>query len=836
MKNHFSLFRGVFSFFKECVPSFFMRSVVSFFKEGVPSFFKEGVPSFLKESVPSFLRESVPSFFRGVMPAVCRGMIVVGMVLVSVGGAMAQGEDDVDKTLSPYFVVLSDNPEVDALPLKETAVQSTIVGSIADVTVKQVYVNSGKNALEAIYTFPMSTKAAVYGMQMTIGNRIIRAKIEEKKKAREDYEKAKEEGKRASLLEQSRPNVFTMNVSNIMPGDTIVVEMTYTELLVAEKGVYSFVYPTVVGPRYSNKSQDHASPDDGFVASPYTHEGVLPATAFHYELTIRSGIPLQDVQCTTHKMKIDMPGTTNAFLHLDPSEVNGGNRDVIVNYSLRGNNVQSGVMLYEGDDENFFLMMVQPPQRVQKEDIPPREFVFIVDVSGSMWGFPMEITKDLMRNLIVNLNETDKFNVILFSSNAATFSPRSVDATQENVRRALDFLKGGNNWSGTEVLDALQTAFALPRPEEDMSRTFVIITDGYVDVEKACFEMVREHADEANFFAFGIGSSVNRYLIEGMAFAGSGEPFIVTKKAEAAAAAERFRQYINTPVMTRVKVNANKFDVYDVEPVAIPDVMAERPILVFGKYRGEAAGILTLTGKVGRKSYKQTFDLAQVRANKSNAALRYLWARERIKYLDYLVGEYNSDGVNDPNAQQILALGLKYNLMTNYTSFVAIDEVVVNKDGKQTTVQQAIPMPEGVSDYAVGYDVAELAVVSNTELPSVKMVEEEMVEEEVIFVAVETDPEFPGGMEALLKFLSDNIVYPQKAKDNGIEGKVFVSFVIEKDGSISNIKVLRDIGGGCGAEVVRVVKLMPKWKPGMQRGKAVRVQYNLPVQFTIPKE
>lgn len=768
----------------------------------------------------------------------CRMLAVLSVVLLCAGGAASaqKPDDDPNMTLSPYFVVISDNPETDQLPLKETSVKTNIVGSIADVTIKQVYVNSGKNPLEAIYTFPMSTRAAVYGMQMTIGSRIIRAKIEEKKKAREDYEKAKQEGKRASLLEQSRPNVFTMNVSNIMVGDTIVVELNYTELLVPEKGVYSFVYPTVVGPRYSNKNKDKASPDDGFVSSPYTHAGELPTYKFGYELSIQSGIPIQDLNCTSHKMIIDMLGTKNAIVRLDPSEVKGGNRDVIVNYSLRGNEIESGVMLYEGEDENFFLMMVQPPKRVQKENIPPREFVFIVDVSGSMWGFPMEITRDLMRNLIVNLNPTDKFNVILFSSNAATFSPKSVNATAENVSKAIEFIKGGNNWSGTEVLDALKTAYALPRTEEDMARTFVIATDGYVDVEKACFEMIREKSGEANFFAFGIGSGVNRYLIEGMAFAGSGEPFIVTKKEEAAAAAKRFRQYINTPVLTRIKLNMGKFGAYDVEPVSIPDVMAERPILVFGKYKGKAEGTITLTGKVGRKSYKQSFDLSAVKPEKSNSALRYLWARERIKYLDYLVGGYAND--DDPNAKKILELGLKYNLMTNYTSFVAIDEVVVNKDGKQTVVQQPIPMPEGVSDYAVGYDVAELSLGAATKFYAAKVTNlqyelEDEAEAHEIFNVVETMPEFPGGEQALREFLAANLVYPQEAKEKKIEGRVFVTFVVEADGSISNIKVLRDIGGGCGDEAVRVIKLMPKWKPGAQRGKAVRTQFNLPIKFTL---
>ena len=770
--------------------------------------------------------------------------MLAGLALVGAMGGHAQGENEADKTLSPYFVVISENPETDELPLKETSVNATVVGSIADVTVKQVYVNSGKNPLEAIYTFPMSTRAAVYGMKMTIGSRVVRAQIEEKQKARADYEKAKQEGKRASLLEQSRPNVFTMNVSNIMVGDTIVVELNYTELLVPEKGVYSFVYPTVVGPRYSNKNKKDAGLDDQFVASPYTRSGVMPTYKFGYELTINSGIPIQDVACKSHKMNVKHEGLKKTVVQLDKSETNGGNRDVIVTYSLQGSQIESGVMLYEGEDENFFLLMVQPPKKVQKEDIPPREYIFIVDVSGSMWGFPMDITKNLMRNLILNLKPTDKFNVVLFSGAAKVFSPQSVDATQENIALADDFIQKGNAYGGTEVLNALRMANAIPRPDEDIARTFVMTTDGYVDVDRESIEFVREHSDNTNFFIFGIGSSVNRYLIEGIAFAGHGEPMIVTNKTEASAAAERFRQYVSTPVLTRIKFNEGKFKAYDVEPMAVPDMMAERPIMIFGKYTGKPTGTVTLTGKVGRKAYKQTFDLSQVKADKSNAALRYLWARERIKYLDYLGGQYSRD--DTPIAEQITKLGLKYNLMTNYTSFIAIDEVVVNKDGKQTTVKQPIPMPEGVSDYAVGHEVAELSM-ARTIMPGTSVnsivaavggvgfsdgVEEEMEEEEV-FVVVEDDPEFPGGVDSLKAFIERNLVYPQLAKDNKIEGKVFVTFVVEKDGSISGVKVLRDIGYGCGAEAIRVVMKMPKWKPGKQRGKPVRVQYNLPIVFKM---
>ena len=758
-----------------------------------------------------------------------RWLLAVVFCLVAFG-LRAQSQMDEDKTLSPYFVVVSDHGESDMLPLKETSVQSTIVGTIADVTVRQVYVNCGKNPIEAIYTFPMSTRAAVYGMKMTIGKRVVRAKIEEKNKARKDYEKAKSEGNRASLLEQSRPNVFTMNVSNIMVGDTIEVELNYTELLVPEKGVYSFVYPTVVGPRYSKKDSRGAGAEDDFVATPYTRSGELPTYKFDYQLTINSGVPIQDVTCTSHKMKLSTPNLNKAVLHLDASEVKGGNRDVIVNFSLCGGTIESGMLLYEGEEENFFMLMAQPPKKVQETDIPPREYIFIVDVSGSMRGFSMDVSKKLMQNLITNLKEGDKFNVVLFSSNAAIFSSQSVDATQDNMQRAMDFIQGANNWSGTEVLDALKTAYAIPQADEDMSRMMVIVTDGYVDVEKECFEMIRQHNDKANFFAFGIGRSVNRYLIEGMAFAGNGEPMIVTEESEALSQAARFREYVNTPVLTHVKFSPGGFQAYDVEPMTMPDMMAERPVVIFGKYKGLLTGKVTLSGKVGRKPYKQTFDLTKVKADPNNAALRYLWARERIKYLDYLV--INHDVEKDVSAKKILDLGLKYNLMTNYTSFVAIDEEVANKGGKQTKVKQVVPLPDGVSDYAVGMVTAEACSIVNA-IPGTVIFEEEEVVEEEVFIIVEDDPEFPGGLDSLAAFIQRNLVYPKQAMDDKIEGTVFVSFTIERDGTVSNVRVLRDIGGGCGAEAVRIVKMMPKWKPGKQRGRTVRCQFNLPIKFRL---
>lgn len=778
--------------------------------------------------------------------------------------ANAQEEEYPTKTLSPYFVVLSNNPEVDQLPLKSTAADVKIVGTIADVKITQTYVNTGKNTLEAIYTFPMSTKAAVYGMTMTIGKRKITAQIEEKQKARQDYETAKAEGKRASLLEQNRPNVFTMNTANIIPGDTIVVELSYTEVLTPEKGDYTFVYPTVVGPRYSGKEVDPNNEDNQFIESPYTPEGTMPTYLFDFKLNIYSAIPIENIGCNSHRMDVSYKDLNQIELKLNKTETNGGNRDVVVNYSLKGKSIESGVMLYEGKDENFFLMMVQPPAQVLKEDIPPREYIFIVDVSGSMNGQPLDISKNLMRNLVLNLKPTDMFNVVLFSGASRLLNKTSLPANEENIKKAVSFVDNTRGGGGTEVLGALKVANDIPRADDDVSRTFVIITDGYVAVEQEAFQIIRENKNNTNFFAFGIGRSVNRYLIEGMAFVGNGEPLFITNFQDTEKEVERFRNYINTPVLTRIKLESKGIKIYDVEPAGIPDLMAERPITIFGKYKGKAKGTLTLSGKTGRKTYKQSFDIAATKPSANNLALRYLWARERIKYLDYMENSNRGWRADSSISKEITRLGLKYGLMTKYTSFIAIDEVVVEKDGKPVTVKQPLPLPEGVSNDAVGGRISKQSIQrmsSNSVTSSSVRGEEGMVtytgnarknvtfgnrivineeaeetEEEEIFIVVETQPQFPGGEDSLYNFIYSNLRYPQVAKDNALEGRVFLTFVVEKDGSITNVKIIRDIGGGCGHEAKRVVEMMPKWIPGKQNGKPVRVQFNMPIRFEVQEE
>jgi Ca-activated chloride channel family protein len=611
------------------------------------------------------------------------------------GNAFPGPGEHEDRSLSPFFFVKSDNPQVDPLPLKSTSAKVNIAGVVADVLVTQIYKNEGRKPLEAIYIFPASTRAAVYGLKMTIGKRVIEARIQKREEARRTYEQAREQGKTATLLEQQRPNVFQMNVANILPGEPIRVELNYTELLVPTDRVYEFVYPTVVGPRYSNRPSEAAPASEHWVKNPYLRQGDQPPYAFDLDVNLAAGMPIAELACPSHKVNTHFPGPTLAKVTLDRSENRGGNRDFILRYRLAGGRIQSGLLLSEGEKENFFLLMMQPPQRVVKEQIPGREYIFIVDVSGSMHGFPLDISKTLLKNLIGRLRPADRFNVLLFSGGSSLLAEQSLPAGQENIDQAIRLIDRQQGGGGTELLPALKRALSLEKPE-GYSRTLVIVTDGYVTVEEEVFDLIRKKIGQANLFAFGIGSSVNRHIIEGMAHVGLGEPYILTRPEAAPSQAERFREMIQSPLLIRIKVEFNGFSVAEVEPGGVPDLFAERPIILFGKWRGQPRGKITFSGLSGEGPFREVIEVKGITPLKSNRALRYLWARHRITIL----ADYNRLRSDDRRSREITELGLTYNLLTAYTSFVAVDTEIRNPGGTATTVKQ--PLPQGVSDYALG--------------------------------------------------------------------------------------------------------------------------------------
>ncbi len=612
-------------------------------------------------------------------------------------------EKEEEEALAPYIVILSGDPSVDRFPLKDTSVTTNIDGIIAETRVVQTYANEGEKPINASYVFPASENVTIHGMQMIIGDNIVTAQIQKKEEAKETFETAKSEGKSASLLEQQRPNVFTMDIANIMPGDDVRIELHYTELIEPEENTYQFVFPTVVGPRYASPKKentdesDNTAVEDDWVETPYLSEGKTPPGKYDITVNLSAGVPIADISSTTHDIRVTKNGDSSAKITLEKSDDYAGNRDYILEYKLNGDEIDCGLMLNTGEDENYFMLMVQPPERCELEDIPPRDYMFVLDVSGSMSGFPLETAKDLIKNLVANLRETDTFNLMLFSDDALLMSSTPMNATQENVRLATDLIDEQEGGGGTELAPALEASLPYLGKEKS-AHSVVIITDGYISGEREIFNIIDENLDRVSFFSFGIGTAVNRYLIDGIAKAGIGESFVVTDSGEAVETAERFRTYIESPVLTDIQVSFDGFDTYHVEPQKLPTLFAQRPIVVYGKWRGELTGTVKITGNNGSQKFVKEIPVDQIKPLKDNEAIRYLWARKRIERLtDYGINE------NDPDIKyQITQIGLKYSIMTPYTSFVAVVDTIRNPQAQSTDVNQPLPLPLQVSDLAVG--------------------------------------------------------------------------------------------------------------------------------------
>ena len=499
-------------------------------------------------------------------------LILTGLLFISACPALSAAT----RTLSPYFWIENGERGQENFPLKSTLVETVINGVVADVMITQTYANTGTQPINARYVFPASTRAAVHGMRMTVGEQILTARIEERQAARNVFNQARDNGQSASLLEQQRPNVFSMQIANIMPGESVSVALHYSELLVPEAGRYTFIYPTVVGPRYSTLSEPGADDQHQWIQNPYLVSGTQPSSQFDIQVTLAAGLPLQQVACETHHVNVEWEHEALARITLAEAEINGGNRDFILDYRLGGDQIHSGLMLYKGEKENFFMLMVQPPHHVVPDTVVAREYIFVVDVSGSMNGFPLDTAKVLMRQLIGGMRPVDRFNVILFAGAARVLSPHSLPAESAHMDAAMALIDRQQGSGGTELGHALKKGLALPR-QAGCSKTMVVITDGYIAAEKTVFKLIADNLNHCNVFTFGIGSSVNRYLIEGLARSGQGEPFVVTEPATAASAANRFKKYIQSPLLTDIILNFGTFETYDTEPETIPICLPGAP-------------------------------------------------------------------------------------------------------------------------------------------------------------------------------------------------------------------------------------------------------------------
>lgn len=488
-----------------------------------------------------------------------------------------------------------------------------------------------------------------------------------------------------------------MSVANLLPGDDIDVEIEWTETIPAVDSTYEFVFPTVVGPRYTGGSA--AAKGETWTANPHLRPATPNLATFSLEASLSTTLALAEVTCPSHPVAVDFKSKDRAQVSISskPGEENA-NRDFILRWKLGNDRVDAGLLLHRGASTNHFLLQIAPPPRVGLDQIPPRDYVIVLDVSGSMAGFPLDTAKDLLRSLVRGLRPDDTFNVVRFASDSGVLSETPLPANAANIELAEQFIDSQTSRGGTELEAALRRSLALPGGE-NRSRSILLITDGYVSADAETADLIRQNIGAANLFTFGIGTAVNRELLESVARAGGGEPAIVTTAKEAGPAAAKFREMVANPVLAKVQISAEGVTLGSLTPDPHPDVFAARPLVVTGTWTGEPKGRIIVRGIGGNGApFEKSIDLAEAAAatGLDHPALPVLWARERVRRL--------TDGVkrDEESVREITSLGLSYSLLTPYTSFLAVDETPRDFNGVAQSVKQPLPLPKGVSEAAVG--------------------------------------------------------------------------------------------------------------------------------------
>lgn len=585
------------------------------------------------------------------------------------------------------------------LPLEHTDVKARIDGYISTVNVRQQFRNPFDTKIEAVYLFPLPEKAAVSEFLMIIGERKIRGILREKEEAEAIYNQARAQGYQASLLVQHRPNIFEQKVANIEPGNAIDVDIRYFHTLAYNDGWYSFVFPTVVGPRYNPPGSS-----DPIVAAPRGAAGqqehgtkvtyLRPDERSGHDISISveidAGVAIEALK-STHEITANRPAESTAEVTL-AAQATIPNRDFVLDFQVAGSTVKSNLMTYEDPQtgQGYFTMMLYPPMEHASLSRAPMEMVFVLDCSGSMNGRPLEQAKNAVNVALDHLQPGDTFQVIRFSENSTQLGPTPLAATPENIKLARKYLARLNGTGGTQMIEGIKAALNFPHDPARL-RFVTFMTDGYIGNEAEILGAVHDRIGAARIFSFGVGSSVNRYLLERMAKHGRGAVAYLGPQDPAKDIMAGFFGRISHPALTDIEIDWGGMAVSDVYPAKIPDMFVGRAVVVTGKYLGAPADV-TVSGL--RAGNGHTITVPAGDGDAGREPVSRIWARLRIADL-----VDRQSWQQDPHRElenAIRSTALEYQLMSDYTSFVAVDTSRQTEGEYGVTVHQAVPVPDGV--------------------------------------------------------------------------------------------------------------------------------------------
>ncbi len=533
-------------------------------------------------------------------------------------------------------------------------------------------------------------KSAVSEFVMIIGKRKIRGILREKEEAEAIYNEARSQGYQASLLVQHRPNVFEQKVANIEPGKSITVDIQYFHTLAYEDGWYTFVFPTVVGPRYNPPGTS----DPIVAGNPTSANYLRPNERSGHDLSIvvevDAGVAIEELKSTHEIVAIQTKPESAAVRLADHSTI--PNRDFTLSYQVAGERIKSNLVTTWDDKsaQGYFSLMLYPPSDANSLARRPMEMVFVLDCSGSMDGLPLQQSKDAVKAALGLLNEGDTFQIIRFSEDSTQLGNQPLLATRDNLKRARQYLNSLNGTGGTQMIEGIKAALDFPHDASRL-RFVTFMTDGYIGNEKDIIGAVHDRIGESRIFSFGVGSSVNRYLLERMAKEGRGAVAYLGSRDSARDLMRDFFGRISQPALTDIDIDWGSMTVSDVYPARIPDVFVGRSVVVTGKYLG-APGEVVVSGTAGDQVRKLTLSSGESAAEVP--FLSKIWARLRIADLSDRMSFENDPYGEFANA--IKTTALEHQLVSDYTSFVAVDASRKTSGDYGVTVPQAVPVPDGV--------------------------------------------------------------------------------------------------------------------------------------------
>lgn len=588
------------------------------------------------------------------------------------------------------------------VPLKHTDVSASVHGWIASVDVTQQFHNPFDETIEAVYMFPLPSNAAVSEFVMTIGERRIRGIIREREEAKQVYEAAKAAGHTASLLNQQRPNVFEQRVANIEPGTQIDIDIRYFHTLSWSDGWFEFVFPMVVGPRFNPPGSANGigavARGGGPSSQQHTIQYLRPNERSGHDVGVRvsidAGVAIEAIESLSHVVRVNHNTPAHAIVELSEND-RIPDKDFVLRYKVAGDAVKSMALAQPDDDGSggHFMLMLVPPDSLRGLTRSPVEMVFVLDSSGSMSGAPIEQARRAIERGLALLEPTDAFQIVNFSDTASTLGPRSIEATPDNVGRGQRHVRNVASGGGTMMASGIRTALGFPSDPQRL-RFVTFLTDGFIGNEQQVLRTVHDELGAARVFSFGVGQAPNRFLIEGMARAGRGAVASLSLDDSSNSVMDTFFAAISHPAMTNVQAHYSPAaQVREVYPQQIPDLFVGRPVMLTGRYDGTLDGAVTITGSAGGERIALTVPVGALATSASNAAasaLPAVWARMKIADLMRQMWLYGED-----TSSQIRTTALEHGLMSEFTSFAAVD-ALVRTEGTTKTVHVPVPVPEGV--------------------------------------------------------------------------------------------------------------------------------------------